>query len=188
MRKRQRGLVVLAAMILLLIPIAASAADQTVEVSVLPEDTLSIDVESEAFFGGVLPGESTELYEFWMGITNTKSSGWQVTVSATDLQAYHWEDDGGGGQVRVHDAGLIDASAIHVRGGDQDNWGDEGAITAYEDNLTAADTPFQLMDGTSVAYGSFGLDDQRPAVRIDVPGGTTYGDYYSTLTYTISAS
>jgi hypothetical protein len=177
-------------MALLLIPVAASAADQTVELQVLPEDTLSIDVQDEMALDAVVPGTSTQLQEFWMGITNTTSGGWDVDVTGTDLLAYNMEcDEFGENCVRVATGPTIDASAIFVRGGDQDNWGDAGAITAHEGNLTAAGTPFDLMEGTSVASGSFGLDEQPPAVRVDVPAGVTdYASYYTTLTYTITGS
>lgn len=190
MRKTQRGLVLLAAMALLLIPVAASAADQTVELQVLPEDTLSIDVQTEMGLDAVVPGVSTQLQEFWMGITNTTSGGFVVTVSGTDLLAFEMEcDEFGENCLRNPTGPSIDASAIYVRGGDQDNWGDPTAITPAEGNLVAAGTPFDLMAGTSVAYGSFGLDEQPPAVRVDVPGTVVdYASYYTTLTYTITGS
>jgi hypothetical protein len=192
LRKRHRGIVVLVAMIMLVIPVAASAAEQTVEVEVLPSDTLSIDVESELHLGSVVPETSTDLVEFWMGITNTTSGGWAVTVSGTDLQAFDWDCDEEENCTRVDREGVtLDASAFFVRGGDQDNWGMPGAIVASEGNLTGAGVPFDLMTGTSDAYGSFGLDDQRPAVQLDiptVPGNDYYGQYYGTLTYTITGA
>lgn len=189
-RKPHERLVLLTAMALLLIPVAASAADQTVDVQVLAEDTLSIDVEPEIYLDSVVPGVSTQLAEFGMGITNTKATGWDVDVTGTDLLAYDMDcDEQGENCTRVPTGPTIDASAIYVRGGDQDNWGDPTAIVASEGSLTAAGTPFDLMTGTNVAYGSFGLDEQRPAVRVDVPGdGVDYANYYTTLTYTITAS
>lgn len=190
MRKTHRGLVMLAAMALLSIPVAASAADQTVDLQVLPEDTLSIDVEGELYLDAVVPGQSTQLYEFYMGIVNTTAGGWTVSVTGTDLQAYDMECDEYGENCYRNPTGpTIDASAIFVRGGDQDNWGDPGAIVPDESNLVDSSTPFDLMVGTSVATGSFGLDEQRPAVRVDVPGSVVdYANYYTTLTYSITAS
>lgn len=201
MRKTHRGIGLLAVMALLLLPVAASAAEQEVDLQVLPEDTLSIDVESGIYLDPVVPGTSTGLAEFWMNITNTTAGGWDVDVSATDLLAYEGMecDDYGENCVRnlTPSVANIDASHIFVRGGDQDNWGDPdgpGAITPHEGYLTGAGVSFDLMEGTSVASGSFGLDHQRPGVQVDVPAEVgsvdlnEYTNYYTTLTYTITGS
>lgn len=201
MRKTHRWLPLLTASVMLLIPVAASAADQTVELQVLPEDTLSIDVEGEIYLDAVVPGVSTQAYEFGMAITNTTTTGWAVTVSGTDLQGYNWNCDGDD-CTRDLTGYTIPASAIYVSPGDQNNWGDDNAITPGGDvsgttgevNLASAATPYELMVGTSVASGSFGIDEQRPAVRVEVPGtvgdvsGDEYSNYYTTLTYTINVS
>lgn len=192
MRKTHEKLLMLGVAVLLLIPLAASAADQTVEVQVLAAGTLSIDVESDFGLGWVVPETSTDLRDFWMGITNTTTSGWQVNVTGTDLQSFDWDCDEQDNCTRVvHTSpSVIDASAIHVRGGDQDHWpASPDAIIAYEGNLTGAGVPFILMDGTATAYGSFGFDEgQRAAVRVDVPAGAAEANYFTTLTYTITGS
>lgn len=196
MSKTRRGIGLLAAMALLLIPLAASAADQEVQIDVLPEGTLSIDVEGEIYFGPFVPGADTGLAEFYMGITNLAGSGWQVDVSGTDLIGFNWDCPQGDECTRVATGYTIPANAISVRGGDQDNWGIPGAIepVAGEVNLVAADTPYLLMTGTADASGSFGLDEQRPGVRIQVPitvgdvSGDEYSSYYTILTYSIIGS
>lgn len=175
-------------LMLLLIPAAVAAgADQIVEVSVLPADTLSIDVEGEFGLDAVVPGGTTPERVFWMGITNTTSGGWEVTVDGTDLQSFTLECDEWGENCQrtlTDPLSTIDASNLYLRGGDQDNWGDETAIVAYEGNLGA---PLLLMEGTAVANGSFGIDNPQPSVQLTVPGDATFGDYYTTLTYTIMA-
>ena len=187
MRNTHERIVALGVAVLLLIPLAASAADQTVEVQVLPANTLSIDVEPAFWLNGVVPGDSTYEHGFGMGITNTTASGWTVTVAGTDLQGF---DNAGDGE-RVPNEHTIPATAIYVRGGDADHgWGPD-AIIAYGENFTAANTPFTLMVGTDRAYGQFGWgpgEQESPVVRVDVPALAVETNYYTTLTYTITGS
>lgn len=172
----------------LVLPGAAGATTQVVEVSVIGADTLAIDVEEEFGLGVLVPGATSER-GFWMGITNTTSGGWEVYVEATDLTSFWHDCDEFGNCTRVDTDPLytIDAGNLYMRGGDQDDWGDSAAITAYEGNLVGAATAFLLMEGTSVAYGSFNVDNPQPSVELTVPGTADVADYYTTLTYTIMA-
>lgn len=191
MRIQRTRVIALGVLMVLAIPAAATAADQTVEVTVLPADTLSISVEQEFGLGVIVPGQTSGLYEFGMEITNTTSTGWQVTVSGTDLQSFFWDCDEWGENCTRQSTDpsyTIDASAFYVRGGDQNNWGDDTAIAPYEGSLAAAGSPFTLMEGTSVAYGRFSLDEQRPGVALNIPVGAEYADYYGILTYTITGT
>ena len=175
MRIQRARAIALGVLMVLAIPAAATAADQTVEVTVLPADTLSISVEEEFGLGVIVPGQNTEV----------------VTVTGTDLSSFYWDcDEWGDNCTRqpTDPSYTINASAFYVRGGDQNNWGDDTAIVAYEGNLVAAGSPFTLMEGTSVASGRFGLDEQRPGVALNIPSGADYADYYGILSYTITGT
>lgn len=198
MRIGRARAIALGVLVVLAIPTAATAAEQTVEVTVLPADTLSISVEEEVGLGVIVPGQETGLYEFGMEITNTTGSGWEVTVTGTDLTSFSWDcDEFGENCTRQPTDPLytIGASAFYVRGGDQNNWeGGDTAIVAYDGYLAAAGSPFTLMEGTSIASGRFGLDEQRPGVALNIPStvGETepgeFADYYGILTYTITGT
>lgn len=174
----------------LLVPaVTVAGADQEVDVTVLPADTLTIEVEGEFGLGIVVPDSTTPEHGIWMNITNTYiSQGWEVYVDGEDLQNFHWEcDEFGDNCYRAIDGTYsIPETGFYLRGGDQNDWDDESAITAYEGNLGA--NPLLLMEGTAVARGGFGVDNPQPTIQLTVPSGTEVGyDYTATLTYTIQA-
>jgi hypothetical protein len=187
MKLRYWRVTALAVVMVLLVPIAAMAADQTLDVSVLEDGVLSIDVEAEMGWPAVVPGITTVESAFQMNITNTNlGDGWEVTVEATDFESFTWDCDEFG-CTRIPDLtpSVIDASNLYMRSGYVDHWGDPGAITAHEGFFSAAAAPFQLLNGSDVAYGSFEIQDPNPSVQLSVPGDADLGDYWATLTYTI---
>lgn len=187
MKFRYWRVTALAVVMVLLAPIAAIAADQTLDVSVLPADTLAIDVEAEMGWPPVVPGATTVESAFQMYITNTYAgAGWEVTVEATDFESFTWDCDEFG-CTRIPDVtpSVIDASNLKMRSGYVDHWGDPGAITTHEDFLAGAGMPFLLLEGTDVAYGAFDIQDPNPTVQLTVPGDADLADYWATLTYTI---
>lgn len=180
---------VLSVALTLLLPIAANAAEQTIEVQVLPAGTLAINVQQEIHILAVA-GEFTGDFEYYMNITNTTSEGWDVTLAGTDFTSYDWEcDEWGTNCIRVPTDPLytIDVISLLATGGDADQWGDPGAVTVYGSNIWTAGTPIPLLSGTGVAYGSFDIDGPRPRLSFETPGTVVPGNYYATLTYTIMA-
>lgn len=170
-------------------PIAAIAAEQTIDVRVLPADTLAIDVQHEVHILAVT-GEFTDHIEYDMNITNTTGEGWEVTLEGTDFTSYEWECDAWGDNcVRspTDPVYTIDVIALYATGGDADQWGDPGAVTVHGSNIWTAGTPIPLLSGTGAAYGSFDIDDPRPWLSFETPGTAVPASYYATLTYTIMA-
>ena len=174
----------------LLAPVAAIAADQTVEVNVLPADTLAITyIETDFGLGAVVPGGIAIENGFSIGITNTTSGGWEVTVESTDFTSFYREncDENGCDRFDTDPLYTIDVSNLYITGGDVDHWDDPGAITPDEGNLAGAGIPMILVEGTSVAYGSFGLHEDATSLQLSVPAAAEIAEYWATLTYTIMA-
>jgi len=177
----------LAVVLVLLAPVAAIGAEQTVDVTVLPADTLAIDVESDFGLGAVVPGQLSDPNGFEMGITNTTSGGWEVTVESTDLTSFYWDNcDENGCHDRIATDPLytIGADNLLLTGGGMDHW-DPAPLTSYSGYLAAAGTSFLLVEGTSAAYGMFGIDNPHTTIQVDVPPLAEIADYTATLTYTI---
>jgi hypothetical protein len=186
MRFRYWRIAVLTVALALLAPNVAIAAEQTIDVQVLPAGTLAISVQQEVHILAI-EGESTDEHEYDMSITNTTGEGWRVTVEGTDLTSYEWEcDEWGNNCVRVPTDPVYTIAkwALWAYGGDADHWGDPGAVTRTGGSLTEG-APQILMWGTAIAYGSFDIDGPRPSLLFETPETAVPGSYYATLTYTI---
>lgn len=174
--------------VLLVIPAftAAWAADQHIEVTVLPADTLSISVESDFGLDIAVPGRISNDRGFWMTVTNTfENQGWDVTVDSADLVGFYWDEPcDEWGCTRYDTTDTIARTNLYVRGG-MNYWGDPNPFWANEGYLPASGGML-LMTGTGEARGSFGFD-QQPSIRLDAPLGAALGDYHTIVTYTISA-
>jgi hypothetical protein len=167
------------------------SATQTIDISVLPTDTLLISVEEGFGFGPAVPGTPTEQRSFGMEVTNTTPNGWEVTVLGDDFLRFMWDGEtcdqhGCYDRLPADDPPVTFTSEyLLVHGGSFANQGWEGGgpVTAYGIQLTQ--TPQTIMTATNQAYGRFGFDPS-PYVQLDIPTGfVDYGDYYTTLTYTI---
>ncbi len=185
-----RVITVMAVLVGLLVPAAAAVgADQEVDVSVIPADTLSIDVEPSIGYAQVVPGGSTTEAPFGMNITNTTANGWQVSVVGTDLHSYNWEncdETGCYNRLPTDPSYTIPASSIYVKGGGV-SWMEAGVITSYEGVLGGTE-PLLLMVATADAFGSFGIDNPNPTVQVNVPSDAAVADYWATLTYTVEST
>jgi hypothetical protein len=163
---------------------ADPAADQDLEVDVVPEDVLGIVVE-DVTLGAVRPGAVVER-SFGMQVFNTTSAGWQVSVEALEFSpSDELCPDGAGDAPWCLDgddrAATIPLSHLHVRGASVD-----GVVAAEEGSLDLQ--PLILMRGAIDPGRSwFGFEEDPPRVRLSVPGETAYGRYRTTLTYTITS-
>ena len=190
MKFRYWRVTVLAVVMVLLAPMAAIAADQTVDVQVLPVDTLTIDVENEFGLGVVVPNTMTNERGFHLSIINTSSGGFAVTVEADDLESFEYGncDEWGCDRVPTDTLYTMGAHNIFMKGGDI-GWDDPNPFTFYEGYLTVPPADlFVLLEGTSEAYGEFGIDSPHPSVQVDVPLGQEIAEYWTTLTYTITGT
>jgi hypothetical protein len=188
MKFRYWRVTVLAVVMVLLAPMAAIAAEQTVDVSVLPAGTLAIDVENDFGLGVAVLGEMTPEYWFHINITNTTATGFEVSVESTDLTSFYYDncDDYGCDRFDTDPLYTMGADNIYMRGGFEE-WDDPNQLTFYEGYLTAADTAFLLLEGTDAVYGSLGINNPQPSIQVDVPSGQVVADYWATLTYTVMA-
>jgi len=177
----------LAVVMVLAAATAAAAVDQTVNVNVQPEDALGIQVQ-EYIDLGVEVGQSSGWHEFDMQILNTTSSGWKVEATSTDLFGYTEDCDEHGENCEVTLTGNdIPATALELAGGDQDDWGDPGAITGFTGSLHNT-TALKILEGTAVPQGWFGINDQRTALRVSTPDNDSLvGQVNGTIAYTIMA-
>lgn len=189
MRGRTFLLAILA--VLLVIPAATSAMandSMEVEMQVLPAGTLTVDVPTETGLAPGIPGQSTS-GPFWMNIVNTGTTAWTVSVDGTDLVAFErgYCDENGCERNPIVGGPTIPENAIFVSGGGIDDW-DPNPFT-YNTDQQLGGAAVTLTTGTAGAYGSFGLNNPEPSVRIDVPiDATTYYEYFTTLTFTITAT
>jgi hypothetical protein len=189
MRRRIFVAAVVAALVML--PAASAfAADQDVDVQVMPADTLAISVEEGVGFPIEVGATQTQMFD--MEITNTTDTGWVVSVDGADLQGYVWEScDEDECHDRVLTGHTIDKSNLVLRGGDM-SWSeaspaDDPFITAFSAPLGV--DPVTIMTGTADATGMMGFygDDQKPMISVTVPLGTPIDQYFTVLTYTITA-
>jgi hypothetical protein len=187
-----RRRIILAAVMtaVLSMPSAALAADQDVDVQVLPANALGIAVQEGLGFAIQLGGSATQ--PFMMNITNTTSGGWIVTVDGPDLQSYSWEYcDETGCYNRQPTGNSIPKSNVVVTGADTcwnqcESPAADPRITSYSVALGA--NPVTIMEGTVDAWGMFGFGPgEDPTVQLTIPAETVYDQYYTTLTYTIMA-
>ena len=185
MRTKYGRVLLMAVTFVLLAAAAATAADQNVQADVVPADELSISVEDQVFLQAEV-GQASGQYAFGMQIVNTQDTAWEVSVTSENLWGYEQVCDENGACTDNNPTGeTIPASALHVWGGDQDNWEDETAIVA-SDGVLDTTTPLVIMEGTTVAAGSFGVDNPRPSIELTVPGSATAGQYQAIVTYTIA--
>lgn len=165
---------------------AASAqtpdADQTVRVEVENlTGTLGIEVASPVDFGVVAAGSTSSEATFGMVITNVGATGWDVTVTATDMLSVETVCEGDICTDVPDGYATIAKSNIHVRGGEPATHPD--AVTTSAGTL--GETPLTIMTGTAAAWGTFAVDTPSPAVWLDIPSDTPSANYVTTLTYTI---
>lgn len=177
----------LAAMMTALLAMPATtalAADQDVDVQVLPADILGINVHHD--LGFQIEIDQSAIQPFGMDITNTTDGGWKVTVDGPDLQSYSWNEQ----NERVHTANTIAKSNVVVTGGDM-CWThecDPAADSAIIPSSRALGDTLPIMVGTAEAYGMFGFNEgYQPTVQVTIPLGSVSDSYYTTLTYTIMA-
>lgn len=164
----------------------ALAADQRVDVSVLEAGVLSVEVEEAFGLGVVVPGEETGERDFWMQITNTTPDGWQVFADSTDLLEFEWGepcDHHGCTPYPIDGGATISKGNLRIYGGDLDWWEDIDAIQSFE-VIPGYDAGL-LVEATSEAFGRFELNEPRPAVELLTPSDAAFGDYFTTITYTI---
>jgi hypothetical protein len=189
MKFRYWRITVLAVVMVLLAPLAAIAAEQTVDVTVLEAGTLAIDVEHEFGLGVAVPNTFTAENGFEMDIVNLSGGGWEVFVEATDLTSFDYDncDEHGCERVPTNPEFTIDASNIFMTGGSVDYWGDPTAVTgSIGDFMGAAGTTMLLVEGTNVANGAFSIDGPHTTIKVNIPDTAQTGyNYYTTLTYTI---
>lgn len=185
--------------VLLVIPVftaaTASAQDtatQYVLVGVWEPGMLTIDVEQQTNVGASIPGNTVGNW-FWMGVLNTTApaSGWEVTVTGTDLTEGWINCDEWGNNCWIDDDPGVEATIpktnIYVMGGNWQWWDGENPnpISNYGGYLS--ESPLQIMTGTEVAWGGLGFDNPNPEIRIDLPSDATTTFYVGQLTYTIQA-
>lgn len=165
--------------------------DQTVGVSVRTPGLLAIDVDQEITLGITSPGTTTAEVGFHIGIVNSTSTGWEVHVAATDFESYTLECDEQGANCTktptdpVH---TIAASNLYIRGGVAAALSSTNDMSTSEGYLGAAGTPLLLLEGTSDALGTLGINEPQTSMRLDIPVDAADGEYAATLTYTIMSS
>ena len=192
--KPRRLLVSLVALLLVVPAASAYAADQEVNVRVLPVDTLAISVDGWADFGGMEIGE-TRHHDMWLNIVNTTSGGWEVTVTGGDLTSFNWEwcdQNGCHTPIPPDPVYTIAKANLVVSGGDLDWWDPEdpsgNTIRPFAGPPGDVGSPFTVVQGTSYAHGEFGLDNPKSSLDLAIPGGTQENQQYRTvLVYTIMA-
>jgi hypothetical protein len=184
------------AALLLVASTAVAYGDETttqeINVRVLPTNALAISVDNWADFGGVVP-DTTAHYDFWMNIINTTTDGWQVTVTGDDLYSFFWEgcDEGGCyNPLPTDPLYTIPKSNLLVNGGDLDWWDmdDPSGDTIVPFSVTPGDigTPSVVVQGTSFAFGEFGLDNPMASLDLTIPVDAEQMQQYRTeLVYTI---
>jgi hypothetical protein len=191
--KLRRLLACLVALMIAVPAASAFAADQEVNVRVLPSDTLSISVDGWADFGGAEVGE-TRHFDFWLNVTNTMNDGWQVTVTGGDLTSFTWEGCDQNGCYNPiptePDVFTIPKSNLIISGGDLDWWDvddpSSNTIRSYSGSPGDSESPLTLLQGTSYAHGEFGLDNPMSSLDLTIPAGTQQNQQYRTvLVYTI---
>jgi hypothetical protein len=163
---------------------ADSAANQDLDVDVMPEDVLGIEVE-DVTLGAVLPGAAVE-QPFRLQVFNTTTAGWQVSVEATEFTAGDELCSDGAADApwcrdRDDRTATIPLSNVHVRGGSID-----GVVMAEAGSLDLQ--PLVVMRGeVEPGRHRFDFEEHPPRVRLTVPAATAYGRYRTTLTYTITS-
>lgn len=186
--------------LLLVIPAATaygaepSSNNQEVNVHVLTGDTLGVWVD-HIDFGGLVEGE-TRHNDFWINILNTSASGWEVTITGGDLYSFDWEgcnpEQGCYNPIPTDPTYTIPKSNLVIQAGDLDWWDGQDptgdTIRPYQGSPGDVGSPTTILQGTSYAYGEFGLDNPMSWIELTIPAGTQPNLQYRTdVTYTIMA-
>jgi hypothetical protein len=183
--------------LLLVIPAAsaygAEPKNQEVNVHILPADTLAIQVQEWADFGGMVP-DTTQHQDFWLSVVNTTAGGWEVTVTGEDLTSFNWENCNMGGcynPIPTDPLYTIPKSALVVSGGDLDWWDQDDpsldAIRTFAGPPGDVALPLTILQGTSYAHGEFGLDNPQASLDLTIPADAEPMQQYRTvLVYTIA--
>lgn len=191
--KPRRLLAPFMAMLLLIPAATAYGADQTLEVTVFPAGTLTVEVDAQGGFGATIPG-ATVPWGFNMQVTNLTSpaTGWVVTVDADgDFLSGNWQycDQSGCHDWQPDGGGSIPISSLSIAGGDLPWWDDHDTGVIVPVGGTFGSGAVTVNTGTAEAYGSFGINEPSPMLTLSVPGDTPTGLHYlTTLTYTINAA
>jgi hypothetical protein len=151
----------------------------------VPEDLLTIEVEPDLTLGAVVAGASIER-PFEIRVSNTTSSGWEVTVAADDLvgtgDACEPPPRAPEGCEGLAAPRVIDRSNLVLRGG---TFG--GIVVGHEGTL--GERPLLLMTGAVAPQQPLlVLTGPTPSLELTVPPGTPSGRYRTTLTYTIMST
>ena len=190
----RRVLVALMALLLVIPAGSAYGANQEVNVHVLPANTLAIEVDGRADFGGLLPGD-TGHYDFWIKILNTTAGGWEVTVTGEDMYSFNWEycdQNGCHTPVPTDPLYTIAKSNLVITVGDLNWWDAEDptgdTILPFSGSPGDIALPTTILQATSYAHGEFGLDNPRASLELTIPADAEALQQYRTdLVYTIMA-
>jgi len=191
--KPRRLLVSLMALMLVMPAATAYGTDQSVEVTVLPAGLLTVEVDTQAGFGVMIPGGTAD-WGFNMNVTNTSdpATGWEVTVDAAgDFVSGNWEycdESGCYNWVPDEEVAAIAIANLSITGGDYP-WWDGGGDEIVPGSGSFGGGPIAIDTGSALAWGGIWLNDPIPTLVLAVPGGTTTGlNYMTVLTYTITAT
>ena len=194
--KPRRLFVSLMALMLLIPAATAYGADQEVHVNVWPADALAVSVDTWADMG--VEAGRTAHFDFWLNVLNTKTTGWEVTVTGDALQSGHWTDCQPGGWCSgwVNDEVLaFSTDVLQITGGDLDWWDAEDPTgNTIRPDTGPVGTP--ILQATSYAHGNFGLDKPRSYLEVtpplddpatlDVDESGAGLEFHTMLTYTIA--
>jgi hypothetical protein len=181
---------ILAALLVATVATTALAAegygDQYLDVEVLDADMLSIWVEGVSF-GGILP-PATRSSEFQLGIQNTTTGSWQVTVEGNDLTAgyydcHEWDEFGDeclhGEYVEI---GTIPSSYVTLHGPSREG------VVGYSTTLRPSPQVFMTGAARTGEEYYLGWWDSPPQVDLEVPSDTPGGWYHTAVYYTIMST
>ena len=197
MRSISKAVTIVGVVLVLIATVAPAAGDdqsgedQTIGVSVRTPGVLAIDVDQEVALGITSPGTTTAEVGFHVGIVNSTSDDWEVYVTATDFESYTMECDEQGtncAKTPTDPLNTIAATNLYIRGGVAAALSSTNEMATNEGYFGTAGTPFLLMQGTSEAAGTLGINEPQTSMRLDVPANAADGEYSATLTYTIMAS
>lgn len=183
--------------ILLVVPAATAYAaepasnNQEVNVRVLTDDSLGVWAE-HMDFGPVVAGQVPRR-DFWINILNTSATGWAVTITGGDLYSFDWEgcdQNGCYNPTPTDPQYTIPKSNLVIQPGDLDWWDADDptgdAIRPLQGSPGDGTLPTTILQGTSYAFGEFGLDNPMSWIELRVPGNTQPNQQYRTdVTYTI---
>jgi hypothetical protein len=162
---------------------AENSGEQYLDVEVLDADLLSIWVDS-VYFGGILP-PATRSYGFQLGIHNTTTDPWQVTVEGNDLTAgyyecHEWDENWDDClDAEYVELGTIPSSYVTLHGPSREG------VVGYPTILGPSPQLFMAGAARTGEEYDIGWWDTPPQVDLEVPSGTPGGWYRTTVYYTI---